>query len=582
MTGPRPAPNGRLVIFEGPDGVGKSTISTAVAHELQRLGQDCLLMTFPGREPGTLGRLVYEVHHDPARFDVQSLSDAGRQALHIAAHLDAIDRRILPTLRRGVHVLLDRYWWSTWVYGRTGGVDPVLLRRLIEVEIAAWVDAVPTVALLLRHDAPINRDHDLSAWRELRAEYDRLAKRERRRHPVTVIENSGVLGDVIARVLAAIFPYLDPGSHDGGAKPTPPTPGQLELAFPRQTGLPRAAPEGPLLFSPIAPARPSKVYDTYWRFAAERQAIFFRRMEGAPPPWTDDPVLARYKFTNAYRASDRVSQFLIRHVIYRDDLPLSTEEVFFRILLFKLFNKIETYTLLEREIGPPTAADYRFERYDAVLSEAMRSGRRIYSAAYIMPSGRGAFGEVAKHRNHLRLLELMLAEELPARIAGASTMQRGFELLRDYPTIGDFLAYQLVTDLNYSALTDWPEMEFVVPGPGARDGLRKCFAELGGLSEAEMIRFVADRQETEFARLGLHFRSLWGRPLQLIDCQNLFCEVDKYARVVHPEVAGLSGRTRIKQRFVARPALVNYWYPPKWGINAAVQETHDVSISIDA
>src|SRR5258707_9985183 len=42
------------------------------------------------------------------------------------------------------------------------------------------------------------------------------------------------------------------------------------------------------------------------------------------------------------------------------------------------------------------------------------------------------------------------------------------------------------------------------------------------------------------------FRS---RRLQLIDCQNLFCEVDKYARVAHPNIAGRTGRTRIKQKF---------------------------------
>ena len=104
----------------------------------------------------------------------------------------------------------------------------------------------------------------------------------------------------------------------------------------------------------------------------------------------------------------------------------------------------------------------------------------------------------------------MLAEELPARIADASTMQQGFELLRSYASIGDFIAYQFVTDLNYSEITNWPEMQFVVRVRVLRNGLRKCFVELGGLSEAEMIRFVADRQETEFARLGLHFRSLWG------------------------------------------------------------------------
>ena len=74
----------------------------------------------------------------------------------------------------------------------------------------------------------------------------------------------------------------------------------------------------------------------------------------------------------------------------------------------------------------------------------------------------------------------------------------------------------------------------------------------------------------EFERLGLSFRSLWGRPLQLIDCQNLFCETDKYARLAHPEVRGLSGRTKIKQ--IYRPTIepIDYWYPPKWGINAAI------------
>ena len=42
--------------------------------------------------------------------------------------------------------------------------------------------------------------------------------------------------------------------------------------------------------------------------------------------------------------------------------------------------------------------------------------------------------------------------------------------LYQYPTIGDFLAYQYITDLNYSTLTNFTEMEFVVPGPGAKHG----------------------------------------------------------------------------------------------------------------
>jgi hypothetical protein len=131
--------------------------------------------------------------------------------------------------------------------------------------------------------------------------------------------------------------------------------------------------------------RPSKVFDTYWRFAAERQEIFFRRIAGAPPPWTADPILREFKFTNAYRASDRVSQYLIKRVIYAGDQ--NPDELIFRILVFKMFNKIETWELLEESLGGISLAAYDFDRYDAVLTNAMAAGVRIYSAAYIMPSG---------------------------------------------------------------------------------------------------------------------------------------------------------------------------------------------------
>ncbi len=323
----------------------------------------------------------------------------------------------------------------------------------------------------------------------------------------------------------------------------------------------------PTVLQHLTPAKASEVYESYWRFAAERQAVFFRRQRGERHPWTENPVLATYKFTNAYRASDRVSQYLIRHVIYRDDLSKSPPEVFFRIMLFKIFNKIETWELLERALGSVTFEDYRFASYDAVLRGARQAGRRIYSAAYIMPPGSRAFGRSAKHQNHLLLLERMMADRLPERLAQTRTMQEGFEKLRAYPTIGDFLAYQFITDINYSELTEFSEMDFVVPGPGARDGLRKCFLDPGGLNEPELIRLMADLQEREFERLGLDFQSLWGRRLQLIDCQNLFCEVDKYARVVHPQVAGRTGRVRIKQKFVPTSEPIELFYPPKWKLN---------------
>ena len=326
-------------------------------------------------------------------------------------------------------------------------------------------------------------------------------------------------------------------------------------------------------FASLSPAKPSVVFDTYWRFAAERQAIFFRRYFNEPYPWTQDPILQTYKFTNAYRASDRVSQYLIREVIYRG--ASAPYEVFFRTILFKLFNKIDTWELLQSELGNISYDEYSFAKFDRVLTKAMDRKQTIYSAAYIMPSGSRHLGSTKKHRSHLKLLEQMMEDDVPSRLASFKTMREGFELLLSYPMIGDFLAYQYVTDINYSEICNFSEMEFVVPGPGAIDGISKCFTSLGGLSEIDIIKLVTERQFEEFERLGLDFQSLWGRPLQLIDCQNLFCEISKYSRVRHPEVVGIANRTRIKQKYSPTPEPVRLWYPPKWNINDRINSTHE-------
>lgn len=558
---PRQTFPGQLLVVEGPDGVGKTTVCRALAEHLMARGHDLLQLSFPGKQPGTVGELVYRVHHDEGPISVRDISPLGKQALHVAAHIDTIDRQIMPALRQGKTVLLDRFWWSAWVYGLIGGCNRHTLRALVEAERATWSHVRPTLAVLLRRASPIDRDDPLPYWRRLASEYDRVAEREGRAYPVAVIENSGRLEEVLAMIIVELGGRVDLAHRD-----------QFPIRFPE----PNCERTGPTIASHILPLKPSVVYDTYWRFAAERQEIFFRRLEGRAGPWTTDPILGEFKFTNAYRASDRVSQYLIRKVIYRDDLPATPDEIFFRVMLFKLFNKIETWEALETVLGHVTFEDYTFDRYDNVLTGIMAAGSAIYSAAYIMPSAGREHDR--KHRTHLLLLERMLGDSVPRRLPECRGMQGAFELLKSYSGIGDFLAYQYVTDINYSELTNFSESEFVVPGPGALDGICKCFIDRGGLNEPETIKFVADRQEREFERLGLTFRSLWGRSLQLIDCQNLFCEVDKHARVSHPEVEGLSGRSRIKQRLDPKPSLPDPWYPPKWGLNEAIAEWLSVRV----
>jgi hypothetical protein len=322
---------------------------------------------------------------------------------------------------------------------------------------------------------------------------------------------------------------------------------------------------------------PTRVYDTYWHFAAERLAMYYRRLSNSGGPSTSDPILRTFRFTNVYRVADRVSQYLIREVQYRPDRSQTAHELFFRTILFKLFNRIDTWEALEQAIGPVVWDNIDLDVVNSTLDQLLARGRSIYSAAYIMPSP--PFGHTRKHTNHLALLARMMQDRVPDRVRQAPNLKTIYETILTYPGLGPFLAFQYTIDLNYSSMLDFDEGEFVIAGPGARDGIAKCFANPGQRSAEEIIYWVSERQEDEFTTRGLEFTGLFGRRLHPIDCQNLFCEISKYARAAYPGVAGIANRRRIKQSYRPNPRpMPEPMFPPRWRIELP-NEPHAASTS---
>lgn len=306
-----------------------------------------------------------------------------------------------------------------------------------------------------------------------------------------------------------------------------------------------------------------KIYNLYWYFAAERQNIFYKKLNGEEAPWTEDKILQEYKFCNSYRASDRVSQYLIKNVIYNGK-KYSDEDMIFRIILFKIFNKESTWEILLNKLGDITLDNFNFKDYCNILEQAKDEGYKIYTDAY-MSCANKAFGYDKKHENHIALLEKMfIKDKMQNKILESENMEKAFNIIRNYELIGNFMAYQLVTDINYSEVVNFTEREFTVAGPGSERGIKKCFIDLEGMSKEDIIKWMCNHQEEEFKRLGIEFKDLGGRPLQYIDCQNLFCELDKYCRQAVPELK--SNRTKIKKKYISKKDKIKYIYPPKWNV----------------
>ena len=190
---------GRLYVFEGPDGVGKSTLANAVFARLQHAGVQCQLLSFPGREPGTLGSHVYRLHHNLGDFGIETIDASSMQVLHIAAHIDAIENRIHPMLLAGSTIILDRFWWSTWVYGVESGVSEESLQRMIDLEKVHWKSSEPDIVFLVQRSSPFRAEHSERRFSRLNALYLELAARAQQN--VCVIRNEGTLDQVASSIV---------------------------------------------------------------------------------------------------------------------------------------------------------------------------------------------------------------------------------------------------------------------------------------------------------------------------------------------------------------------------------------------
>jgi len=168
---------GKLIVIEGPDGVGKTTLVNEIINDF-----NFYKFSFPGKEcEGTLGSNVYKLHHKMIDKEIIFSEELNTvlQALHVAAHLDLIKTFILPLLRSGKNVVLDRYWWSTQVYSYFHNSDMEIINNFIELEKKAWEEYYyPDLLFLIVSDKPYKKVEFLNKWPKLDIAYRAMIQRE--------------------------------------------------------------------------------------------------------------------------------------------------------------------------------------------------------------------------------------------------------------------------------------------------------------------------------------------------------------------------------------------------------------------
>ena len=259
----------------------------------------------------------------------------------------------------------------------------------------------------------------------------------------------------------------------------------------------------------------------------ERQRIYIRRfLEGKSEPWTEDDILQDYHFCNVHRRLDYGTQYALDNLLLEEE---NSRDVLFNILVYRFFNRPETQDMLGGFIDPDA-----FNPQGAVeVLDVYSENHSLFSSAYRVTTHDWAEAET-KHENILlgvvRDDVLENLDEYTDRIFSADTMEEAFDVLCEIRGVGDFLAYEIVTDLNYRHLP-FSENDFVNIGPGAASGLQMMF----GRSGRDLVRWFRMSQDKLFHIYDLEYPYMDsdGDPiskpeLTMRDFEHSICEVRKY------------------------------------------------------
>lgn len=283
-----------------------------------------------------------------------------------------------------------------------------------------------------------------------------------------------------------------------------------------------------------------------YNFIHRRYRIHLRKdVLKKPQPWTKDPVLQEFRFTNVRREHDRETLWLINHIT--SNSKVSYDDKLMNCILFRLFNKHETSELISQPIRfnkswNPEAYREVFEAVEVrdphyiFFTGAFITGGMKRALKWYLPKGTS---EDSMPMRVMKFMEHLYADRVVSKIKVCKTQKDVYDLLRGYLGIGDFLAYQMFVDMTYIAEFPFSENEFTAAGPGCKMGLNFLFEDKDGMSYEECLFWLRENLGDLFIRVlgkpwdpNKLFRDLpeHDRCLNVMSLENCFCELSKYIR----------------------------------------------------
>lgn len=265
------------------------------------------------------------------------------------------------------------------------------------------------------------------------------------------------------------------------------------------------------------------------RWMHERHAIYERRSRGDRAPWTTDPILAKYRFTNVFRELDRVTVWMRDNVTHPlDNAPHNRIGLLaFNCVYFRWFGRPEPFGKFLPHILYGWAPETRC-RVNGGVDMAQHFETPVYTNAYTIHGENG----VPRIGFVLKVLDHVWANlDAITSTARLNSLEATFNEFRRLPGFGGngFMAYEIVTDLRHTKFFDCTPTDIMTwtnTGPGSMRGMNRLLpCELKTKWKRDEFCVVAQKVLLEINRG-------WNGPqLELRDIEHSLCEFDKYERI---------------------------------------------------
>lgn len=263
----------------------------------------------------------------------------------------------------------------------------------------------------------------------------------------------------------------------------------------------------------------------------EREKVRLLKTMGAPYPWTDDPIISKYRFCNVRREDDRVTKWIDEHI----RLPFAGHErLWLMCCIARQINWPDTLAELIRTPGAwPIDVTFNPSIMGDVLDYRAEHGEKVFTGAYIItaPATKGA-----KKTRHIaeKVIGQLWRDRLRFDYLWSNRQPRMEEVhakLRQYDGWGPFLAYQAVVDMRFTPLLKDAEDRdrWAAAGPGTIRGLNRLAGRRLDLALDQ------GRALQELRKLWPILQERSGVNMDFSDVPNVMCETDKYLRAKNGE-----------------------------------------------